>query len=421
MLLPTLRKKYTLHRLEQLLQQRSLPSYEPIPQSLLYVAANCLPYHVSGYTTRTHEILVALQHAGIQTHAITRAGYPWDHAPLLAKPAGKSTTFEGITYEHTRYPRRLLSLIRYTRKAAYFIAQHAIQHKVACIHAASNYVNALPALVAARWLNIPFHYEMRGHWELSRTAQKNSYVHSYAYYLGMHLEEFVAHRAQRVFCISHALAHFVHLQVDNNKVYLLPNCIDAERICMQSPQDTIPHHIGYAGSLLSYEGLDILFHALQIVIQKNEHVFLHIIGHGVAKKQLEALALELNVEKHVCFYGKLAPQEARHTLKQCGLICIPRAPVKVCEIVPPIKLIEAMALGKSVIIPDLPVFKEEAAKAPVFFFEAGNATHLAQTLLQALSKPQDLARKGLECRKFALEHRQWKHFIPTLAPKDMPL
>ena len=37
------------------------PAYKPSPKSLLYVPASSLPYHISGYTTRTHAVIRALR------------------------------------------------------------------------------------------------------------------------------------------------------------------------------------------------------------------------------------------------------------------------------------------------------------------------------------------------------------------------
>ncbi len=45
--------------------------------------------------------------------------------------------------------------------------------------------------------------------------------------------------------------------------------------------------------------------------------------------------------------------------KQSALVCLPRKPFEVCRIVPPIKLVEALAMAKPVIVPDLPVFRDE--------------------------------------------------------------
>ncbi len=410
------RKKKTVQSLEKIMAKHHFAPYIPKPQSLLYVAANCLPYHISGYTTRTHELLMALQHEGIHVHALTRAGYPWDHAPTACKAGPLMTYYQGLTYYHVKHPRKLLSLTSFVEKAAHTIVEQAKKHQAACIHAASNYVNALPALVAARWLNIPFQYEMRGHWELSRKAQRPAYEKSYSYAVGMHLEHYLAHNADRVFCISKALANFVHLEIDQQKVYLLPNCVDCSRIYPQEHQEVTPYHIGYAGALVQYEGLDVLLYAMKELVSLQKKIVLHIIGDGKEKENLLDLSQRLGLQEHVHFYGKLSPEEARAYLESCALVCIPRAPLDVCTMVPPIKLVEAMALGKTVVLPDLPVFQEEAHKVPAFFFEAGNAKHLAQVLEEALNNTEDLIQRGQQCRKHVLEHRQWKHFLAPMTP-----
>lgn len=70
------------------------PAYEPRPRSLLYCAASALPWHTSGYTTRTQALLQALaaHRAGEGTEqaitltALTRAGYPWDRSDSTDAP-----------------------------------------------------------------------------------------------------------------------------------------------------------------------------------------------------------------------------------------------------------------------------------------------------------------------------------------------
>ncbi|MBH0312862.1 glycosyltransferase WbuB, partial [Alcaligenes faecalis] len=70
----------TVRMLRRRTQQRGAVQtpYEPIQGRMLYVAASALPYHISGYTTRTHAIAQALQEAGGDVCVLTRPGYPWD-------------------------------------------------------------------------------------------------------------------------------------------------------------------------------------------------------------------------------------------------------------------------------------------------------------------------------------------------------
>ncbi len=71
-----------------------------------------------------------------------------------------------------------LPLDLFIQEAACAIADVARKRKAAAIHAASNYTNALPALIAARKLGIPFSYEMRGLWNLTRASKVPDYERS---------------------------------------------------------------------------------------------------------------------------------------------------------------------------------------------------------------------------------------------------
>ncbi len=420
MLLYELYIKNVTKRLEKLFCKHRFATYHAKPHSLLYVAANCLPYHVSGYTIRTHEILVALKKHGVDVQVLTQAGYPWNHFPTACNPSSLLTEYQGIHYYHVqrshKYSKfyKYINLISFVYNAAKSIVRYAQKFQVACIHAASNYVNALPALLAAHWLNIPFQYEMRGHWELSRKAQHPMYAYTFAYHLGLYLEEYVAQKANRIFCISEALAQFVHLKINHENVHVLPNCVDSERIRPISEQKIMPRHLGYAGALVDYEGIDILLYALSELKNTYQDVFLHIVGQGKAQSRLKLLTGQLGLQNNVHFYGKVSPDEARALLKPCALVCIPRLPVEVCTMVPPIKLVEAMSLGKALVLPHLPVFHEEMKMVPAYFFEAGNARHLAKTLKNALDNTESLLHYGEKCRHYVLQHRQWKYFVPSI-------
>lgn len=110
---------------------------------------------------------------------------------------------------------------------------------------------------------------------------------------------------------------------------------------------------------MGYEGLDTLIDAVDILVRSGSSVRVVIIGDGEARPQLETRVQRLGLSERIYFSGKMPPDAAREKLARCALVCIPRKPFKVCEIVPPIKLVEALAMGKPVIVPDLPVFRDE--------------------------------------------------------------
>jgi glycosyltransferase involved in cell wall biosynthesis len=258
---------------------------------------------------------------------------------------------------------------------------------------------------------------MRGLWELTRISRTPAYEGSQAYKQGLQLEALVARHADRLFVISEQLGSYVqsHWGIDADRIGLLPNCVDPDRFALANRQSVDANTIGYAGSLIGYEGLDTLIEAAAMLVRTGNPLKVTIMGDGEARQELEALAQRLGVSDRVCFLGKMAPEAARATLGQCALVCIPRKPFKVCEIVPPIKLVEAFAMGKPVVVPDLPVFRDEMGDAPPgWFFRAGDAADLARVLQAALADRATLGKLGDLARTHAATKRRWDLFVPNV-------
>ena len=531
---------FTFHKLNKLVKQKTnrvvLGNFLPKKENFLYVPASCLPYHISGYTTRTHEILKALANAigdisrtNIETtnsyenvssnttnhkfldgkiFVLTRTGYPWDRKDSLVYPdAGKDyNILDGIRYDHLKTPKNSKLTALYAEEASLEFEKYIVKNHISCVHAASNHVNALPALIAAKRLGISFQYEMRGLWELTRISRQPDFAKSHNFKLGLDLEAFVAKHADRVFVISNQLSLYIQKNwgIPKEKIFLLPNCADVDKL---KPDTSIEENskeksdltiedcdtesallskdlsslssdvnneknsenfinatskivIGYAGSLIVYEGLQTLLKAMDILVnRKNMNIHLNIIGDGEYRNTLEELARSLGLNNNVTFFGRLSPLEAKNKQDECSLICIPREPFEVCQIVPPIKLVEAMAKGKCVVVPDLPVFVDElsivdnvtnnkaldsnslsisnsnfessskvgSAKqlsleelsnndSGCIFFRSGNFENLAEVLANHLSNLDELVKRGIKAREYAIKNRQWKMFVPFIFP-----
>ena len=167
--LALLHRQFTFSVLNRLLgpeQARSRAGYAPIRGRLLYVAQSALPYDINGYTSRTHELLLALQEEG-DVHVCTRCGYPWDRhkdaSPVL-EDGSFSTRVDTVRCLHLPSPKNNCLTAIYAGRAARFLEDLCRKLRPAVIHAASNHVNALPTLIVAKRLGIPFQYEIRGLW-----------------------------------------------------------------------------------------------------------------------------------------------------------------------------------------------------------------------------------------------------------------
>jgi glycosyltransferase involved in cell wall biosynthesis len=176
--------------------------------------------------------------------------------------------------------------------------------------------------------------------------------------------------------------------------------------------NVLPSTIAYAGSLIEYEGLDTLLRALAILRDQGVEYKLNIAGDGEARPALQAIVAELALENQVCFLGKLSPSDTRQVVAKAELVCIPRKPYEVCKIVPPIKLVEAMAMAKPVVVPDLPVFRDElGVEAAGLFFRSGDVLDLARVLKEALAKPEEMRLMGLAARAYVEKQRVWTMHI----------
>jgi glycosyltransferase involved in cell wall biosynthesis len=339
------------------------PSKSSNRKVLLYVTASCLPYHTSGYTTRTHELLLALKASGKTFVILTRPGYPYDRKDSLGSPCNDITKYDGLDYHHIQTPSSKIKLSSYFNEAASKIERFAESHQVNSVHAASNYVNALPALLAARNLGLNFNYEIRGLWDMTRATKVEGYENSERYNVGMSLEYLVARRADRVLCISKSLrTHLVNNNVIKSNIALLPNCVNESTFKKIRDSNIIKHHeftIGYAGTLNEYEGLDVLVQAIHLMKCKGVFINAKIIGTGPHYPLLYKLVDKLTLTKQIKFIGKLDPLTARKKLSKVHLTVIPRKPYNVCKTVPPIKVIEAIALRLPVVISNLPALRDE--------------------------------------------------------------
>jgi glycosyltransferase involved in cell wall biosynthesis len=196
--------------------------------------------------------------------------------------------------------------------------------------------------------------------------------------------------------------------------------VDPARIVPVKSTVVDPHTIGYAGSLLSYEGLDTLIDAVDALARRGHPVKVELVGEGEARPALEAQVRRLGLSERIRFHGRVSPEKARETVGRFALVCIPRKPLKVCEIVPPIKMIEALAMGKPVIVPDLPVLRDEMGPNPAgWFFTAGDPAHLAQTIESALVDRRALSALGERAREYASTQRCWRDFVINALPDSV--
>lgn len=399
--------------MNKLLQRLAAPSGTPrLPmrhrlRRLLYAVNHCFPFSSNGYAVRTHGVASALVHAGMEVIVVSRLGAPWDRAGFVADKFALEHRIDGVRYVHLPQPRQVgLTSHEYLSRLVAVFADLLRVFKPDAVMAASNWHNALPAAVAAREAGVSFFYEVRGFWEISQSARDPAWTGSPEFLHEVAGETAVAQSAQRVFTINrHMREELVRRGVEDVKVSLVPNGF----ISWPSPV-TIDvgsraslgirarFVLGYIGSFNAYEGIEDLIEALARLRSRGVDVALLLVGSGepngldtgrsMACKWTNAyrlLANSLGVGDFLFMPGRVPPDEAAAYYALIDVVVIPRRPFAVCEIVSPMKPLEAAAYGRRVLLSNVAPLADLVEVCPNFsVFNKGDISALTDRLRELL-------------------------------------
>ncbi|MGP9574059.1 glycosyltransferase [Halomonas sp. AOP42-D2-25] len=378
----------------------ALPLHAPIKGRIAYMVSHGQSYASNGYAIRTQGIAHALNQQGVETLCFVRPGRPWALNPKSS--IAPETTIEGVRYIHTRWandapPKGEKTLLEESINK--YIELFSI-YRPSAVLAASNHAVGLPAWVAAKRLGLPFYNEVRGFWELSRAAREPEYEHSVTFKKEAERDAFVAQQAQKVFTLNQPMKEELvirgvkaeNIAIVPNGVIELPNVKPADpalkkRLGIEAGDKVV----GYIGSFSAYEGLQTLLEAcaqlvaqgeqLKLLLVGDEQPITHVMGDHEIAKQAESTPWLLQV-------GRVPHEQVADYYALLDTVVIPRKPLAVCNIVPPIKAAEALSYGKRLVVSNVAPLADYAEKHDsVESFEAGNAPLLATTLRGAQKLP----------------------------------
>ncbi len=411
------------------------PAYGPIPLSIAgrvcYVLNHSFPFSANGYAVRSHGVAVALVEHGLSVLALNRPGSPWD---LPGFPAHGNPSFhdqDGVRYVFTPLARfESRGTDRWLAHATEELVDHFETFRPTAVIAASNWENALPALGAARQLGLPYFYEVRGFWELSQSSIDEDYLNSPAYRMAVQQELEVARSAHRVFTLNALMRdELVRRGVPAAKIDVVPNAISrlpalSRHFADSGKEGRKAFRIGYIGSFSEYEGLDDLITAVHGLRAAGWDVTLRLVGSsnsaGVSgldscatTESLRQQASQLGIGRHVQFVGRVSPSEVSAQYDQLDLFVLPRKPLPVCEIVAPLKPLEAAAHGCPMLASDVAPLAEIAPAAGIRLFQKGNVQSLQDEIASLLANAEARLRMGAQARAWVARERLFKI---TVAP-----
>ena len=400
------------------------------PNTILYLAHMALPFESAGYCTRTHGLLTNLSRFNPKISVQTRLGYPLDKGKLrhLSEDDVKPEfTVDGLIYgyEKTVDPGIADADERaYIERAALALIERARATRPALIQAASNHVNGAIGLTAARALGLPFVYEVRGLWHMSRVARQPHFLHHADYQAMDAAEVAICKEADFVLAITHAVRHYlIDKGVAEDRILVLPNGVDTHRFTPIEADEDLRSEleigegivIGYVGSFVKYEGLDLLVEAFAKLREHHSSVYLLLVGDGDTRNELEAMVDQLDIRDGVRFTGRVPHDDVNRYHSIIDIAPFPRTPDIVCEFISPLKPFESMAMGQVVVGSDVAALREIITDGEHGrLFKKGDSHDLFEVLSTLVSNPDEMSRLKDSGLDWVKEHRDWNKLASYL-------
>ena len=382
---------------------------------ILHILDHSIPLH-SGYTFRTAAILRGQRALGWETFHVTGA--------KQGNAKAGHETVDGLDFFRTAPAYGALGRLPVLNQIAVIeglkkrLDEIIPQVRPDVLHAHSPSLNAVAALHAGRKHGIPVVYEVRAFWEDAAVDHGTSSEHGLRYRLTRELESYALRRADAVTTICEGLrGDIVARGISASKVTVIPNAVDIDKFSVGgAPDEDLKARlglagkrvIGFIGSFYAYEGLDVLLNALPLMLKANPDLRVLLVGGGPQDAQLRAQARELGVAEQVVFTGRVPHSEVQQYYDLLDVLVYPRLPMRLTNLVTPLKPLEAMAQGRILAASDVGGHLEliEDGKTGVLF-KAGDPASLAEKVLQLIDSPHLWPQLRAAGRHYVEQIRNW--------------
>jgi len=382
---------------------------------ILHVLDHSIPLH-SGYTFRTLALLREQRALGWQTFHLT--------SPKHTPGGALDETVDGWHFYRTpgasggaRIPGLdEMTLMKHLTTRLEVVAR---QVRPDLIHAHSPVLNAIPALRVGRRCGLPVVYEVRAFWEDAAVDHGTTSEGSLRYRLTRQLETRALRQVDHVFTICEGLRQdIVARGISATKVTVIPNAVDVDAFSIGGTPDAAlkcrlglegAEVVGFIGSFYAYEGLDLLLEALPLLLGQLPAARVLLVGGGPQEQALKAQARALGLQEKVVFAGRVSHSEVQRYYDLVDVLAYPRHPMRLTDLVTPLKPLEAMAQGRLLVASDVGGHKELIRHRQTgWLFEAGSAPALAKALTDALRQPTAAQTMRETGRRFVEQERHWR-------------
>jgi PEP-CTERM/exosortase A-associated glycosyltransferase len=209
--------------------------------------------------------------------------------------------------------------------------------------------------------------------------------------------------------------------IEVEKITVIPNAVDVEQFQTGTAPDpglaaTLGLHgnviLGFIGSFYAYEGLSLLLDAVPGMLARRPDIRVLLVGGGHEEAALKQQAQRLGMADKIIFTGRVPHGEVQRYYDLVDVLVYPRLPMRLTELVTPLKPLEAMAQGRLVLASDVGGHRELIRDGETgFLFPAGNAAQLADAVERLLASRSRWPAVRATARQFVEQERQWRSSV----------
>ncbi len=375
---------------------------------VLHVFDHSIPLH-SGYSFRSLSILREQRKLGWETLQLT--------SPKQTDCNVPEEDVDGWHFYRTPCPPGT-GLIAQMRLTAKRLSQVVELTAPDLIHAHSPVLNALPSLWVGRRKRLPVVYEMRASWEDAAVDHGTTTEGSLRYRASRALESFALARADQITTICEGLRGDIAMRgIPQSRITVIPNAVDASVFKFGVEPDARLRSelgldgatvLGFAGSFYGYEGLDLLLEAARRMVPRHPNLRVLLVGGGPQEAALRARAAADGMQDRVIFTGRVPHDQVQRYYELIDVLAYPRLPIRLTELVTPLKPLEAMAQGRMFVASDVGGHRELVRHGETgFLFKAGDAAALEASLENVLKQREHWPQIRQQARRFVEVERTW--------------
>jgi glycosyltransferase involved in cell wall biosynthesis len=175
--------------------------------------------------------------------------------------------------------------------------------------------------------------------------------------------------------------------------------LDKTSCCKKLKFDPTKKYVGFIGTFLYHQGIDVLIDSAPLIIQQRSDVSFLLVGDGQMRTKWERRVNEMGLKNHFIFTGHVPYKNVPY---YCGIMNICVAPfLNEAGECSPVKVFDYLACGKPVVMSDVAetgkIFEDSGA---VSLVSCEDEVSLARSILQLLENELLRAEMGEKGRKF---------------------